>query len=235
MLNRKASSADYKGPPIRWTLAEQVSPGAAAVLIVDMQVDFVADDGVLGRRGVNMAAARQVIPRVNALVDEARAAGIPVIWIRTTHRLSDSPPPYLAMYMPAGREGRWDEGELPACEGSPGAEPHPEVVPAREDELVVVKRTYSAFYGTPLAQILTALGLETIILAGVNTNVCIHATAADAFFQGWYPVLCSDACATAEPAIQDAFLATHERFYGLTATVEELARVWRSVEAPVAS
>lgn len=226
VMSKTLSPAEYKGPPIRWTLEEQVRQGAAAVLVIDMQVDFVADNGRLARRGLDMSAAQRIIPQVNALVRSARAAKVPVVWVRTSHRFADSPPPYLAIYAPGGRDGDWDEASLPVFEGSAGAEWHPDIEPRRDDEVEVVKRAYSAFYGTPLAQILAAHGIQTVILAGVNTNVCIHTTAADAFFLGLYPVLCSDACATADGAIHDAFMATHRRFYGLTPSVAELAAAW---------
>lgn len=216
----------FKGPPICWTLEEQVRQSAAAVLVIDMQVDFVADNGRLASRGLDMSAAQGIIPQVNALVRSARAAQVPVIWVRTTHRFADSPPPYLAIYMPDGRNGQWNEAELPVFEGSAGAEWHPEIEIPRADEIEIVKHAYSAFYGTSLAQALSAQGIQTVILAGVNTNVCIHTTAADAFFLGLYPVLCSDACATADGVIHEAFMATHRRFYGLTPSVAELKTAW---------
>src|SRR5699024_923681 len=113
---------DYKGGPVLWTLADQVQSGNAALLVIDMQKDFVASDGLIGRRGRDMTPLQRIVPKINKLVGSARNAQVPVIWVRTTHRLADSPPPYAALYLPAGRQGEWDEQELPVFEGSPGAE-----------------------------------------------------------------------------------------------------------------
>lgn len=78
------------------TLEEQVEPEVAALLVIDMQNDFIADDGVLGKKGFDFRIVQETVPRINTFIEAARKAGVLVIWIRTVHTLKDALPPYLA-------------------------------------------------------------------------------------------------------------------------------------------
>jgi len=80
-------------------------------------------------------------------------------------------------------------------EGEPGIEIYPEIAP-RADEIVITKRRYSAFYGTDLEIILRGVGVDTVVISGVTTENCCHATARDALFRDYRVVFLSDATAT---------------------------------------
>lgn len=208
------------------TLAEQLNGQGSALLIIDMQNDFVSDAGLLARRGRDPAVVRKIIPAVNQLLDVARQAGKPVIWVQTEHSFHEALPNYLSVHLRDLPHEQWRHDELLVSEGSEGAEWHPEILPRRPEELVITKNMYSAFRGTRLSQVLGAQDIRTLVLAGCNTNVCIHSTATDAFFEGYYPVLCEDACATSSPEAHEVILSTHRTFYGLTATLQEVESHW---------
>lgn len=133
------------------------------LLLIDLQHDFLTGDG---RRPTEPRLVR----RVSRLLRFARAAGVPVTHVRTAYRedLRDA-----TLHM---RDRR-----IRLCiEGTPGAEFFPSVRPA-PGEKTVVKKRYSAFFGTDLEKHLDRLDADTLILAGVNTHACVRQTAVDAY------------------------------------------------------
>lgn len=208
------------------SLEDQLAHQKCALLVIDMQNDFVSEHGLLARRGRDPLLQRGVVSRVNELVSKARAAGVLTIWVQTCHSFQEALPNYLSVHLRDMPPENWTHDELLVSEGSEGSQWHDHITPRLQNEPLITKHMYSAFRGTPLKQILDAQGIRTVVLAGVNTNVCIHSTAIDAFFDGYYPVLCEDACATSTTEIHDAILSTHRTFYGLTATSSEIETFW---------
>jgi len=134
------------------------------MLVIDMQCDFVDDDAPIACKG-----AKDLVPRILALKRTARAAGIPVIYTKEAHR---------SQKIDFGLELEY--GEIEHCvEGTRGVEIIDELRPEDCDH-VIVKRRYSAFFATDLDLLLRVLGIDTLILTGVATDVCVRATAQDA-------------------------------------------------------
>lgn len=208
------------------TLEDQLVQQKSALLVIDMQNDFISDQGLLAQRGHDLTLQRTVIDSVNQLVSFARNAKVPVIWVQTSHSFEEALPNYLSVHLRDLPRERWLHNELLVSEGSEGAQWHADITSRLPAEPLLTKNMYSAFRGTPLKQILDAHQVRSVVVAGVNTNVCIHSTATDAFFDGYYPVLCEDACATSTSEIHDAILHTHRIFYGLTATVSDIESLW---------
>ncbi len=132
------------------------------LLVIDMLVDFL-DRWPAADRAALVAA-------IGALIDAFRAAGHPIVWVRQEFApdLSD-----------AFGEMRRDDIRV-TIEGTPGCTIIPELVSAAGDP-VVVKKRYSAFFGTPLDDIIRTYGIDTLVLAGVNTHACVRVTAIDAY------------------------------------------------------
>jgi len=142
-----------------------------AVLVIDMVNDFVTG-------ALECERARRIIPPVKTLLDEARAAGVPVIYVSDAHLAPDV------------EVGLWGEH---AMKGTEGAEIIPELPPGPSD-FVLEKRTYSAFYDTGLDQLLRSLTIDTLYLTGLHTHMCCRHTAADAFVRGYHLVAVADGC-----------------------------------------
>jgi len=198
------------------SLAQLVDPARAAVLLIDIQNDYCHPDGAIGRRGGDVSTCPPILGPVRHLIDGARAAGVPVIWIRNWHEKWTDSPAWTAARNGTGaaRAGTW------------GAE-FWEVQPA-DDEAIVNKQRYSAFCGTRLDHILHTLKRETIIMAGVATNVCVESTARDGCFLDYYVVFLSDCTATGDgPAAQEATLANMSGHFGVVATAEEVVAAWQ--------
>lgn len=141
--------------------------GKAAILVIDVQYDFIKEDGAIPCVG-----GRDMVPRINRLTDAGRKAGIPVIFTQEFHRKEE---------MDFGRE--LDGAESYHCmEGSEGVEIVKELK-IEQGDYVIKKPRYSAFLKTDLELLLNGLGVmpgDTLIIVGVATNVCVHYTSAEA-------------------------------------------------------
>ena len=141
--------------------------GKAAILVIDVQYDFIKEDGAIPCVG-----GRDMVPRINRLTDAGRKAGIPVIFTQEFHRKEK---------MDFGRE--LDGAESYHCmEGTEGVEIVKELKIERGD-YVIKKPRYSAFLKTDLELLLNGLGVmpgDTLIIVGDATNVCVHYTSAEA-------------------------------------------------------
>ncbi|QPC94577.1 cysteine hydrolase family protein [Mesorhizobium sp. INR15] len=135
-----------------------------ALLIIDMQNDFVASGAPIRCPG-----ATDICGSIDELRRTARTAGIPVIFTQERHR---------AEMVDFGLELEYGE-PLHCLEGTAGPDFYPALTP-EAGEFVVPKRRYSAFFATDLEILLKGLGVDTLILTGVATDVCVRATAQDA-------------------------------------------------------
>jgi nicotinamidase-related amidase len=179
-----------------------VDPSRAALLVIDMQNDFVKEGGALV---VPDAAA--TIPRIARLVERARAAGMRVAFSQDTHDEGD---PEWSIWGEHVRRGAW------------GWQIVDELAP-REDERVVQKVRYDAFYGTDLDHFLRLWGIDTVVICGTVANICVHYTAASAALR-WYDVIIPcDAVSAMDPFDQESSLRqTAFLFAGKVTTTDAL-------------
>ena len=143
--------------------------GKNAVIIVDMLNDFVTGKLKCDR-------AQRIIPNIRKLSDAARKKGQLVVYVGDAHLPNDAE---LAVWGPH------------AMKGTKEAETIPELAPKKGD-YVLEKRTYSAFHETGLDMLLRENGVDTVIVAGLHTNICDRHTSADAFFRGYKVVVPED-------------------------------------------
>ncbi len=208
-------------------LDQQLDSTNCAVAIIDLQNDFLSPDGLIAqKKGVEVTSVHGCLPAVNALVTLARAKQVPVIWIRVVHTIEDSSPAYLAKYLGDIPQSQWSADKLPAQEGSWGAEWYEGVFARKEHEPEILKRTYSGFFGTHLDLLLRAQGIRTLLMAGCNTNVCVQATASDAFYNGYHSVIVQDACGSVTPEMHETALTNHQKWFGAVTTVPTLEALW---------
>jgi nicotinamidase-related amidase len=144
-----------------------------ALIVVDMLNDFLQTWAP--------AAKQRLVQSTNALVDIARRHDLPVIWIRQEFR------PDLADAFPEMRA----KGIHITIQGTRGCEIASDLAVDPAD-LIIVKKRYSAFFGTSLDQALAVLKPDGIVLAGINTHACIRMTAIDAYQRDWEVVLAAD-------------------------------------------
>ncbi len=187
-----------------------------AVIVVDMQHDFVTKGGLFDRLGIGVAGMQNIVPRIRKTLEVARKEGLPIVYLKMGYRpdLSDIGPADSPMGVenrraqvgekmraPDGREGRllvrdtWNTDIVDELKPQAG-------------DIVVYKTRFSGFYNTELDAILKRRGMRTLIMMGGTTSVCVESTLRDAMFRDFTPVLLSDC--TAEPIGQELPRSNHE-------------------------
>lgn len=209
--------------------AERFAPEHTALIVVDVQNDFCHPEGVSARKGHDVSAAVEMVPRLDALLSAARDAGTTVVFIQTTHDLTvDSPVWNTRMgdvdtpaYDPNCRTGTW------------GAEFYG--VAPTDEEIVVVKHRYSAFAGTDLDMVLRTAGIKTILLTGVATNVCVESTLRDGLFLDYNVALVEDCSAAYESHLHEGTVTNVRGMFGAVLRGDEVAAMWPPAADLVAS
>ncbi len=175
-------------------------PATTALVIIDMQRDFLLPGGFGETLGNDVDQLAAVVPRVAALLEAARASGMAVIHTREGHRpdLSDCPPAKLHRGAPSKRIG--DPGKFGRIliRGEYGHDIVDELAPL-PGEVVIDKPGKGAFYATELSDVLTAAGITRLLVTGVTTEVCVHTTTREANDRGYECLVVSDCCGSYFP------------------------------------
>lgn len=184
-----------------------LQPAHAALVIIDMQRDFLEPGGFGASLGNDVGLLRAAVPPAKALLDACRAAGMLVIHTRECHEpdLSDCPPAKVRRGPPGMRIG--DDGAMGRIliKGEPGVEIIPELAPV-DGEVVIDKPGKGAFYDTELGPLLAEKSITQLIFAGVTTEVCVQTTMREANDRGFECLLAEDATESYFPAFKQAAL-----------------------------
>jgi len=196
-------------------LAHLLEPAHAALVLVDLQVDFCHPSGAFGRLGADLSGYRAVLEQSQRLLVAARAAGVLVVHLRNTELPGDraSSPAQRRFARKLQQRFRADGPFEPVCQvDSTGWEFMPEVAP-EPGEPVMPKYRSSGFAGTPLDLVLRSNAVSTLVVAGATTEGCVESTARDAMFLDYAVVVAEDAVGSDEPALHEAsMLLMRNRF-----------------------
>lgn len=179
-----------------------------ALIIIDMQRDFLDPQGYAATAGLQVVNLRKVIAPVQRLLKYARALDVLVIHTREGHLadLSDCPAAKLERSRMAGAEiGSYGPMGRLLIRGEPGHDIIDELRPLL-CEPIVDKPGYGAFYQTDLEKILQSHDIQHLIICGVTTEVCVHSTLREAVDRGYSCQLVADACGSAYPELHEAAL-----------------------------
>jgi nicotinamidase-related amidase len=168
-------------------------PKHTALLLIDMQRDFVEPGGFGETLGNDVTRLRRVIPPLREVLDATRKAGMTVIHTREGHLpdLSDCPPAKLGRGAPSLRIGDPGPKGRILIRGEYGHGIIDELAPA-DGELVIDKPGKGAFYATDLERVLRAREIRSLIVTGVTTEVCVHTTVREANDRGYECLVLSD-------------------------------------------
>ena len=181
------------GVEVLTEIEELVDPASTAMIVIDMQNEEVSDEGKYATEGeIDISPAKAIIPNIQRLLDAARRAGVLVTYAEFTHRSRDGA---LLMDGPSYFVHRDDHFVSCVQEGTWAARTIEELAP-RSGELVFSKTRGSAFWQTPLRNVLQTRGIRSLVLTGIATGGCVMATFTDSRMQGYYPVVVSDAVAS---------------------------------------
>ncbi len=167
--------------------------GKTALVIIDMQRDFIEPGGFGETLGNNVALLAAIVPASKAVLEAWRKAGGLVVHTREAHDadLADCPPAKRNRGNPSLRIG--DEGPMGRIlvKGEPGNQIIPELAPM-PGEIVIDKPGKGAFHATPLSNLLQQAGVEKLIFMGVTTEVCVQTSMREANDRGFDCLLLED-------------------------------------------
>ncbi|MGQ9593608.1 MAG: cysteine hydrolase family protein [Anaerolineae bacterium] len=204
------------------TLEEQIAQDRCALLVIDMQNDFVSPQGMMARFGFDLSMVQEVAPRLARFIQQARQRGIFIVHTRVINDATQNPPSWYAFWGPPAVtiEGSW------GAAFAPGFEP-------QEGEPVVTKYTYGAFTGTNLDTILRRREVKTLIVTGTGPNICAGDTMHQGFALGYHIVAPRDLLASFtvkgpefNQTVKDVAMYILERHYGKVVTSEEIVQIW---------
>lgn len=195
----------------------EIKRESMAVVVVDMQNDFVSKGGkfVINSPGY-YEAAQSIIPPIRNLLKEARVARVPIIFTATHYYKEhvDAGLLSLSRELNALKRGTW------------GAEVLKELLDAAGEEYYIVeKQRYSAFYGTNLEILLKGLKVEALLLTGFAANICVESTARAARDADFFPVVLSDCTASFTPELCQFALTNVDRFFGSVMESKEVIAI----------
>jgi ureidoacrylate peracid hydrolase len=169
-------------------------PTRTALIVVDMQEAFLRPEGGY----VACAAALDIMPAINRLADTLRAASGMVVWLKNIHD-GDTDTDWPVMVSMAGEASNARRAAALSPE-APGFALAPEL-DVRPQDAIVVKRRYSAFLqgSSDLEAILRAKNVDTLLMAGTTTDVCVESTTRDAMMCNFKVIVVSDATAALSP------------------------------------
>jgi ureidoacrylate peracid hydrolase len=208
------------------SLEEWVDPRTSALLVVDIQNDFCHPEGAFAKRGFDVTPAQTMISKANELMASARKVGIPVIVIRNVRGRNTAWPSlervsqvaYGPHWLPVFVEGTWGAELVHELDAKPG-------------DIFLDKNRYGAFTGTNLHIILSNLGVETLVMTGCATNVCVESTLREGFMLGYNIVVVDDGCAATSQAFHDGTLATVRLWFGRVEHAGDVLSIWAESEA----
>ena len=222
-LPRKTLGADRPVP----TLLKSLTPARTALLVIDMQRDFLSPEGYAAQAGLDITPLVAAIGPIQKLLAVARPVGMLIVHTREGHvpDLSDCPPYKMERSRKAGAEigSKGPLGRL-LVRGEVGHD-FVEALRPKVGEVVIDKPGYSAFPHTPLQQVLITRGIDTLLITGVTTEVCVSSTLRSAIDLGYRCITVSDACASGDSSLHKAALAmigVEGGIFGEVATTAEV-------------
>jgi nicotinamidase-related amidase len=222
----------FEGKDVLTELRELASPRRAALLLVDMQQDFVAADGAFASLGIDVSMYAEIRPRLAGLLTAARRHGVLVVHIQNTALpggMSDSPA-QIRFNLRMHKAARGDGPPLRyTVTGTPGHAFVRDLSPL-PDELVVSKYRSSAFWATNLELLLRSNGIETVIVGGCTTEGCVESTARDAMFCDHYVIIAEDCVGSDDKEQHDASMILMRHRFDM-ATAAAIQDVWAAEPA----
>jgi len=198
----------------------------AALIIVDMQNDFINDKGFVRKysQGIGIPASsldllKAPIPYIKRLAESFRKKRKEVIYIYTAWEsdYSDVAVPLKKMAAKAKEMGA-------LVKGSWGTQIIEELTPHETDHMVM-KKSYGAFFQTPLDRTLRNLGIKTLVMTGVATNFCVETTSREAVAYGYEIILVNDATATFDPEGHQATMKVISTGFGEVMSTDEVLKL----------
>ena len=194
---------------------KSLSGSTTAMIVVDMQNAYLDDEGSMSKSGMDITELKKTVSPVSSLITACRSADVPIIFTRYVLRADYKDAGLRSVRGPRFKEinslvtGTWDSELDPRMDH-------------RLEDYVLDKTRYSSFYNTSLEVILRGLGVDTLIVCGVTTEICVESTVRDAYFRDFKIIVPKDAVAAMDIDRHKGTLATIEFGFGSVTTSAEL-------------
>ncbi|MES1164356.1 MAG: cysteine hydrolase family protein [Polyangia bacterium] len=209
----------------------EVDPARTAIVMIDMQRDFLEPGGFGESLGNDVSLLAKAIAPAKRLLGAARKLGMLIVHTREGHRpdLSDAPPAKVERGSPSVRIGAPGPMGRILIRGEAGHDIIPELAPG-PNEPVVDKPGKGAFYATDLQSILQNRGIENLIVGGVTTEVCVHTTVREANDRGYRCIVAGDCCGSYFPEFHEMGLKMIKAQGGIFGWVSDAPRILAALE-----
>lgn len=202
---------------MRKRIADQLRVDRTALIVVDVQNDFCHSDGVFGKRGFNLSHVEQSVTNLLPFIEQCRRFGLRVLFVRTIHSAWSDSDAWISRLGGSGRE-------MLICRPDTWGVEFYKVAPQPAD-FIVTKHRFSGFVGTDLNLVLKARGIETLLMTGVATNVCVETTARDGFNLDFRIILVEDCCGAFSAEEHAATIVNMNTYFGTVADSKLLVEI----------
>jgi len=215
-----------KARPFNFPYDGRLIPAQTALLVIDLQTDFLSETGYFAKRGYDPSPLRAIVPTVNAVIKAARRGGCRVIHTRQGYRadMADMTP-----YEKWRRQRSGLEGTDILLRSSPGFQIDPDVDVDSAD-LIVDKTCNGAFTYTELEHVLRAQGITHLLFTGCTTDVCVHTTLREACDRNFQCLTIEDGCASGDRRAHEGALHMITVEDGIFGTVGQSTDVIAALE-----
>ncbi|MEK5382131.1 cysteine hydrolase family protein [Niallia sp. FSL W8-0635] len=189
------------------------NPQHSALLIVDVQNDYCHKEGCLAQQDLDVSMVEEMMPNLKNMISAMKEINVPIIYIQTIHEDSTDSETWIKRLKGKNQKN--------LCRKDTWGAQFYQLEPDKDD-VIVIKHRYSAFIHTRLESVLRALKIETIVMAGVSTNICVESTARDGFMLDFDVIFLSDCTAAFSREAHDMTLQTINQFFGTVATSKEV-------------
>ncbi len=220
----------------KYSLPEILKPEHCALLVVDMQNDFLDQNGYFAQRERSIEQMQSIVPYIQTLIGAARKSGVPIIFTKGYEDVKFRKGPDLR------RAVKWEEndndGSVNSQSGTWGSEFYKDIEPQTSD-IVIEKHKWSAFSGADkenksLKQILDDLGVKTLVIAGVVAETCLETSIRDAYDEDYFVVIPEHSVGSNNAKQLEARMEYWKSgFIGDVVEEQEIAEIWKS-EKPIA-
>ncbi|WP_332700777.1 cysteine hydrolase family protein [Devosia sp.] len=202
----------------------QLDPAHTALVVIDMQRDFIEPGGFGASLGNDVALLEAIIPAAAELIALFRRQGWPIVHTREAHQadLSDCPPAKIARGRPGLRIGEMGAMGRILIAGEPGNQIVDALAPL-PGEIVINKPGKGMFWATGIHETLQGLGITHLVFAGVTTEVCVQTSMREANDRGYECLLIEDATESYFPAFKAATIEMIAAQGGIVGWVAPLA------------
>lgn len=185
--------------------------------MVDVQNDFCDVKGVFGKRGFGLAHVEKSVENLLRFIEQCRKSNIRIVFVRTLHSNWTDSDTWVARMAGLGRE-------MLICRPDTWGAEFYKVAPQAND-FITTKHRFSGFVGTDLNLVLRARGIETLLMTGVASNVCVETTARDAYNLDYQIILVEDCCGAFSAEEHASTIVNMSKYFGMASDSKTIAEI----------